>query len=373
MFFQRRKGRIENKLLTKTITAVPFIASCFPESQASGRAHKTAEWNAENIQKWKHRNLEQTSATEKNRTAIEQQKPVNKSPSERKLPTAECPQCHKVLTVKSMTRHQVDKQQSGAQKFPCNLCESTFKRNSCLLDHQRRMYFEPRKLGRPTKGEVRQRNRSPFRTDALQKRHAPSLKMVTEQQTESFQKMRQETEEMLKQNDVEIQTLEKIRHEAEEDSKRANMEMKKLQTRLAILESKHAEKELPNLTDIPNVLAYFNLNANCTKADINKAVNLRMMEVSSESSISQCCVVSVAKLILCAYTTVWNSTVATLTPINKGKLNIHNTHIRSCDPFVLCSTKPVVERRGQLSEKRIEPKCIRSSVKREFKCGLCSE
>lgn len=108
------------------------------------------------------------------------------------------------------------------------------------------------------------RKRSPFRMDSFEKRHGSSVKMI---------------------NDL-VNDQTKI-HDFDKASKQTKIELQKLQTRIAILESKQGEKELSELSNIPKVLDYFNLNLNCTKADINKTINLRLMEMSSESAVSK--------------------------------------------------------------------------------------
>lgn len=67
----------------------------------------------------------------------------------RKMPTTECPDCGKTITVKRLNSHRKEIHQPGAERFHCNLCEMSFTRQSILSDHQRRIHFEPMRVGRP--------------------------------------------------------------------------------------------------------------------------------------------------------------------------------------------------------------------------------
>lgn len=93
------------------------------------------------------------------------------------LPKTQCPVCNKIMTEKALPRHMKELHSSDVATFACDACESTFKREILLLDHQRRIHLEPRKTGRPNKNEKKHRNRSPFRKNHFENRHSQSLKM----------------------------------------------------------------------------------------------------------------------------------------------------------------------------------------------------
>lgn len=54
-----------------------------------------------------------------------------------------------------------------------------------------------------------------------------------------------------------------------------------------MIESKQKQVDLPDLKDISSLLEYFNLSTDCTKCDVNDTINLRLMEISPESIVSQ--------------------------------------------------------------------------------------
>lgn len=56
--------------------------------------------------------------------------------------------------------------------------------------------------------------------------------------------------------------------------------------RICIIYSKSKEDELPALTDISGLLDFFNRNEHATKEEIRKSINLRLMERSPESLVS---------------------------------------------------------------------------------------
>lgn len=68
-------------------------------------------------------------------------------------------------------------------------------------------------------------------------------------------------------------------------NKEAN-ETDKIKSRITLIESRHKEVELPNLKDIPSLLNFLNLDSSPTRNDIRTSINMRLMEISSESSIS---------------------------------------------------------------------------------------
>lgn len=65
------------------------------------------------------------------------------------------------------------------------------------------------------------------------------------------------------------------------------IELNKLKTRMAMIESKQKPADLPDLKDISSLLEYFNLKKDCNKDDVNDTINLRLMEISPESTVSQ--------------------------------------------------------------------------------------
>lgn len=70
--------------------------------------------------------------------------------------------------------------ESNAEKFKCDLCDKSYKRETILLDHKRRVRLEPRKMGRPKSNVKKNRSRSPFRKDVFVGRHGQSIQMNTQ-------------------------------------------------------------------------------------------------------------------------------------------------------------------------------------------------
>lgn len=186
-----------------------------------------------------------------------------------KLPKTQCPDCKKTMTSKALGRHRREKH--GNKTFKCNICGMLTKRESVLRDHQRRMHFEPASLGRPRKNaRAPHRERSPFRVDVFEKRHGKSLEIL-----EDVSSIKQSLEN----NEKRVMVL-------EESKKKEENESRKIKSRVTLLESRQKEVALPSLRDIPSCLEFLNLNSFSTKDDIRTTINLRLMEISSESNIS---------------------------------------------------------------------------------------
>lgn len=181
--------------------------------------------------------------------------------SSQKMPVTSCPDCKKEMTIRALRRHR--KEVHGSAKFNCSLCEYSAKRKSLLLDHQRRLHFEPVERGRPQKNEKKRRKRSPFRVTTFEDRHATSIKMIKLNLKEAQQMNNDQSKEMEK-------MLEEIKADNEKNHQHLNQRLKvlensvetefrKTKTRLSIIEGKQIDIELPKVTDIPGLLSYFNL------------------------------------------------------------------------------------------------------------------
>lgn len=209
--------------------------------------------------------------------------------SSQKMPVTNCPDCKKEITIHGLPRHR--KEEHGSVNFKCSLCEYSTKRESLLLDHQRRKHFEPVKLGRPPKNGKQKRERSPFRVTTFKDRHSTSIKMIKLNLKEAQQMNNDQSKEMGK-------MLEEFKADNEKNHQHLNQRLKvlenstdnefrKTKTRLSIIEGKQKDIELPNVTDIPGLLSYFNLTRDSTKDDIRTAINFRLMEISPESLVSK--------------------------------------------------------------------------------------
>lgn len=75
--------------------------------------------------------------------------------------------------------------------------------------------------------------------------------------------------------------------ELEKSIKQNNIEFSKVNARFSIIENKQKLNELPDLNNIHALLSHLNLTKNCTKEEIRNIINLRLMEISSESSLSR--------------------------------------------------------------------------------------
>lgn len=197
------------------------------------------------------------------------------------LERTHCPVCNISISAKALPRHHLNKHSEDAEKFVCTLCEFKTNRRETLLDHKRRKHFEPVKLGRPSKQDVRQksrqRKRSPFRLDAFQSRHTITLKTL--EANAKLQGIQNEIETTKKTNEERLMALENA-------FKKKENELSCVKTRITIIESKAKELKLPALKDIPGILDFLNLNQNATKEQIRQTINLRLMELSPESSVS---------------------------------------------------------------------------------------
>lgn len=205
------------------------------------------------------------------------------------FPKTKCPDCGISITVKGLQRHRREKH---AEKFfKCDLCEFATTRGSSILDHQRRMHFEPIQQGRPGKTNKSRLERSPFRVGVFENRHASSIETLQmhAQMKEALQMNKEELNEMgkkLEEIQVNFKKTEQRVEALEESKNQKEIEIRKVKTRITIIESKQREGNLPDLKDIPPLLNYFSLTKNSTKEDIMKIINLRLMELSPESTVS---------------------------------------------------------------------------------------
>lgn len=234
-----------------------------------------------------------TKTTTKKRSesvvSVVKAKKARMNASKNALPKTQCPVCEKTIAEKALKRHMNETHREKPKEFECEACESSFTRNELLMKHMRSIHFEPVKMGRPKKNEeCHRRRRSPFKKDDFENRHGSSVEMLrknsqmvknldanTEQLTE-FRKILEQTKNEQKKNEERLKNLEK-----------AKLEIRKVKTRVTMIESKQIRADLPDLKNIDSVLQYFNLTNNCTKTDVNDTINLRLMEISPESTVSR--------------------------------------------------------------------------------------
>lgn len=219
-----------------------------------------------------------------------------------KMPTTNCPDCGIIVTKHGLNRHRSEQHQGDM--FKCSLCEFTAKRKLYLKEHITRIHLEPTVLGRPKKNkksnEKRKRTRSPFRVNKFEKRHKSSLTMIeknvqkdiehSEQLKQIKEKLAETEAEKASENlKMEQRLLERLNQSYDtlaESKKKADIEFDKIRTRVTMMESKQAERQLPDVNNIPALLQYLNMKQTCTKKDIDTTINLRLMESSAESTVS---------------------------------------------------------------------------------------
>lgn len=227
----------------------------------------------------KRRKNEASTAINSKRSKNPQHK--KSSSASKTMETTQCPVCKITITVKALQRHQSTQHADDAVVFECSLCDYKSKRRETLQSHQWRMHCEPTKKGRPSKRESRQRKRSPFLVSEFQSRHMTTLKTL-ELNSEigaKLESVQDDFERTKKENEQRFMSLENA-------AKQNSQDFTKLKTRISIIESKSKEDELPALTGIPGLLDFLNLNENSTKEEIRKCINLRLMERSTESLVS---------------------------------------------------------------------------------------
>lgn len=140
------------------------------------------------------------------------------------------------------------------------------------------------------------RSRSPFRVNAFENRHGSSIEMLqmntqmvnalnkNKEQLNEIGNFLEQTQNEQKKNEQRLKVLEQTKMQKEVEFTR---EFSKVKTRITMIESKQRHTDLPDLRDISSLLQYFNLKKNCTKTEINDTINLRLMETSPESNVSQ--------------------------------------------------------------------------------------
>lgn len=213
-----------------------------------------------------------TSAMAKSSTT----KPIARSTTT-VLPRTKCPDCGIDISIKGLERHKRENH-SKSETFKCQFCNFTSKRQATLSDHQRRIHFEPMRQGRPKTKERKRRCRSPFHVETFDDRHTASIK--------TFQK-NLEMKEVLDESVLKFTKNEERLTELEKASKQTGYEFSKVRARFCIIESKQKPDDLPNMQNIPGLLDYLNLTKDSTKEEIRQKINLRLMEISSESALSR--------------------------------------------------------------------------------------
>lgn len=193
-----------------------------------------------------------------------------------------CPECGKCFVEKALNRHKREVHSSNPPKFKCDTCGFTAKRNVQLLDHIRRKHTEPTKIGRPKKNTVH-RKRSPFRlknktASAKSDIGTASIDMgIKESKKELDALKRRLAEKEEETNNLKSKVYEMARiHESS---------LKDIQIRLNIVEKKCKQSNQIDFDDVSSMLTYLNLDESATIADIRDAINIRILEVSSESLV----------------------------------------------------------------------------------------
>lgn len=193
------------------------------------------------------------------------------------LPRTKCPDCGITITMKGLGRHQREKHSANPKQFPCNLCSHSSKRHDHLMEHQRRVHFEPIQLVKERgRSKIKQeggekRKRSPFNAKEFKKRHATTI--------QNHINMEKKIESVKAEMGARIDGMESLLRE-----KTADVETTKI--RLSILEQKQPKQKRPDLKDIDGLLQFIGLDSNATKNDIRKAISIRILEVSSESLVT---------------------------------------------------------------------------------------
>lgn len=171
-----------------------------------------------------------------------------------KLPKAECDVCGKMITTKVLARHIKETHSSDSTLIhKCDMCTFETKRSDRLLDHKRRIHFEPIPPGRPTKREKCKRRRSPFRKEEFTRRHTESIK-INGAMTGKLVGMKTDNEE--------------------------------LKIRMAIVERKHKTSKIPALYNIDELLRFFGLDKSSSLNEIRDEINTKILETSPESLVS---------------------------------------------------------------------------------------
>lgn len=197
------------------------------------------------------------------------------------LPKTTCPDCKISITVKSLERHL---KEIHGPPIKCDLCEFITRREASLLDHQRRKHSDPMKMGRPKKNQQKRRQRSPFRKESFDRhKSAIDTKLALKLTSEVLEKVGRNLEE----SNANKQKMEQRLKLLEDHKKQKDIEIRKVKSRVAIIECKQKEEELPNMRDLAGLLNYFNLRKDATKEDINRTINLRLMEINPESTVSK--------------------------------------------------------------------------------------
>lgn len=242
---------------------------------------------------------QRTATAKKNQrtaTATENGPPLKRAKSSQKLPKVLCPECDDgtEITVKGLARHIREKHRN-LEKLVCDLCTTkpyTAYRERSLQDHKRRIHFEPVPKGRARKNEKKRRERSPFRMDNFNRRHkesseilkskAESTLIMADEERKKIDELREKLEKTESDNIKNENRLKAL----EEARKKTEIDTRLVKSRVAIMESKHLEFEIPEQRDVRTLLECLNLPFDCTKEDIRKTINLRLMELSSESVVS---------------------------------------------------------------------------------------
>lgn len=197
------------------------------------------------------------------------------------LPLTTCQVCKISITFKSLERHL--KEMHGPT-IKCDLCTFVTRREASLLDHQRRKHSDPMKMGRPKKNQQKRRQRSPFRKESFDRhKSAIDTKLALKLTSEVLEKVGRSLEETNEDKKKMEQRLKIL----EDNKRQKDIEIRKVKSRVAIIECKQKEEELPDLRNLTGLLNYFNLRKDATKEDINRTINLRLMEINPESTVSK--------------------------------------------------------------------------------------
>lgn len=102
-----------------------------------------------------------------------------------------------------------------------------------------------------------------------------NAEIMDEKNEQRFENMNNE----MRKKDAKIDDLTNLLHQ--KDS-----QLKEYGIRLGILEQKNKSDEFIDLENVKSMLKYFNLEENCTEADIEDAINMRVLEFSPESFVN---------------------------------------------------------------------------------------
>lgn len=175
---------------------------------------------------------------------------------EQGLPKTTCPTCGITITVKGLARHQRETHDQNSEIHPCNMCSFSSKRKDHLMDHQRRMHFEPTGRGRPKKSN---------QLKSVNEVHLVQLNLKRDS-IEFNVNMENKIEDIKTGMDAKIDGMASL-------CKRS-IEFEETKIRLCILEQKQTKPTRPDSKDVESLLRYIGLSSNATSDEIRNASTL---------------------------------------------------------------------------------------------------